>query len=555
LVFPYDASNRRLAEGVDMHLRTQARLAAAAIALFGLAPSAEGLQRAGSTQVRLDSGWIRGEARDGTVAFSGIPYAAAPTGDRRFAPPAVPRPWTGVRDATRPSPACPQPEGFGEEGIQVAGQEDCLYLNVVVPRTASRRPLPVLVWFHGGGLITGSASQYDGTRLAGRGDVIVITANYRLGALGFLSAPALDAEGSTSGNYGLLDQNAVLRWVRRNADALGGDPRKVTVAGQSAGSQSICAHLASPAARGLFQRAILQSGPCANRVFTKAEADRKGSQAIAEAGCSTAGDTAGCLRDLPVKELVALMPDFGVPAARREARWGPVAGTSYLPHQPITALRHGSAAGTPLLMGTTHDESRSFVLGSYPGLTPDAYAAEIRAIFADADTVLAEYPADHYPSPAIALATVLTDQTYACPQLTTARTASAAAPVFAYEFQENSGLTQAWQPMGAMHGWDLPFLWKLNMPQANYPELTLAQRHLSDTMIGYWATFAHKGTPNATGLARWRPFTHRSTVLTLSATSTTPTDFADDHHCTFWAARPSPDRAQSLMGYRPRPRS
>lgn len=524
-----------------MHLGTRAVRAVTAVvsivALLALDTPAKAQPPVAPTQARLDSGWVRGEARDDVVAFSGIPYAAPPVGDRRFAPPVAPRPWTGVRDATRPSPSCPQPGGFGEDGIEVAGQEDCLYLDAVVPRTASKRRLPVMVWLPGGGMISGSANQYDGTRLASRGDVIVVTVNYRLGALGFLSAPALDAGGAESGNYGLLDQNAALRWVRRNAAALGGDPRQVTVAGQSAGSRSICAHLASPAARGLFQRAILQSGPCATKVFTAAEADQKGREAIAEVGCSTADATAACLRGLPLDKLVALLPDFGVPAARREPRWDPVAGTSYLPDQPLTALGKGSAAGIPILTGTTHDESRGFVLGDYPGLTSKDYATEVRAVFSDdADAVLAEYPADAYSSPVIALATVLTDQTYACPQLTTARTASRTTTVFAYEFNEDSGLTEGGQPYGAMHGWDLPFLWKLNMPEAGYPELTHAQRRLSDAVVDYWTTFAHRGRPGTAGVAHWRPFNHRSTVRSLSTTSAAPQDFAGDHHCSFWAA-------------------
>jgi para-nitrobenzyl esterase len=529
-----------------MQLRTHLVRAAAALAcaaaLLTTGVSAEAAPPAGSTPVtgsntvRLDSGLARGAARDDAIAFSGIPYAAPPTGQRRFAPPAAVEPWAGVRDATKPSPTCPQPDGFGAGGVQVSGQEDCLYLDAIVPRRSGHRRLPVIVWLHGGGMITGSAGQYDGTRLATRGDAIVITANYRLGALGFLSAPALDTPGATSGNYGLLDQHAVLRWVRANAAAFGGDPGRITVAGQSAGSRSLCAHLASPAARGLFQRAILQSGPCANPVFSKAEADRNGRAAIAEVGCAKAADQAACLRALPIRDLAALLPDFATPPARRQDRWGPVAGTTYLPEQPITALRRGSAAGVSLLMGTTHDESRAFILNGYRDFTPEAYAAEVRAVFPDdAEAVLAAYPAADYPSPVVALATVITDQTYACPMLTTARTASRTTRVFAYEFAEDSGLTSAGQPLGAMHGWELPYLWTLNMPQAGYPDLTPAQTRLSETMIDYWTTFAHRGHPSAPGANPWQPFTHRSTVLGLTAGAIQPTDFAADHRCRFWA--------------------
>lgn len=520
-----------------MIIRVIGAVACAAVALFTSAVPAQAQPRSGPTTTPLDSGWVRGAAGDGVVVFTGIPYAAPPTGHRRFAPPAAAEPWAGVRDATAPSPSCPQPEGFDEGGVRVAGQEDCLYLDAVVPRRAGHRRLPVIVWLHGGGMITGAAGQYDGTRLADRGEAIVITANYRLGALGFLSAPALDRSGAGSGNYGLLDQQAVLRWVQRNAAALGGDPGRVTLAGQSAGARSACAHLAAPSARGLFARAILQSGPCAMPALSKAEADRNGRAALAELGCATAADQAGCLRERPVADLVALLPDFTVPAARRPDRWGPVAGTSYLPEQPITALRRGAAAGVELLLGTTRDESRSFVLSGYPGLTEQGYADELRAIFGEgAAEVLEAYPAKAHPSPAVALATVQTDRTYACPSLITARAAARHGRVYAYEFAEDSGLATAGQPMGAMHGWDLPFLWTLNLPQAGYPELTPAQSRLGDTMIDYWTTFARHGRPDSPGAPRWRPFGPSGTVLGLSTRAIRPAAFADDHRCDFWAA-------------------
>ncbi|GAB3762953.1 carboxylesterase/lipase family protein [Microlunatus parietis] len=519
-----------------MIIRTVAA-AVCAVALIVSGTPAQAQPRPGRATARLDSGWVRGAAGAGVTVFSGIPYAAPPTGDRRFAPPAAPEPWIGNRDATAPSPSCPQPGGFDAGGVRVAGQEDCLYLDAVVPRRSGHRRLPVIVWLHGGGMITGAAGQYDATRLASRGDAIVITANYRLGALGFLATPALDAGGVDSGNYGLLDQHAVLRWVRTNAAALGGDPGRVTLAGQSAGARSACAHLAAPAARGLFARAILQSGPCAVPFLSRAEADRNGETALAEVGCAGAADPAGCLRALPVADLAALLPDFGVPAARRPERWGPVAGTTYLPEQPIAALRRGSAAGVDLLLGTTRDESRSFVLTGYPNLTAEGYAAELRAVFGDdADAVRETYPAAESPSPVIALATVQTDRTYACPGMITARTASRYSRVYAYEFAEDSGLMAGGQPMGATHGWDLPFLWTLRMPQAGYPDPTTAQARLSDTMIDYWTAFAHRGRPASPGAPQWPAFGPRSTVLGLSTEAIRPVAFADDHRCAFWAA-------------------
>ncbi len=325
------------------------------------------------TVVRTDAGYVRGVADEDVVRFSGVPYAAPPTGDRRWTAPRPPRPWPGVRDATAPAASCPQ-AGYDEEFDPIVeGDEDCLYVDVVAPARARHDGrLPVVVWLHGGNLASGGAAEFDGARLAGGGDVVVVTVNYRLGALGFLSAGALDAEGTTSGNYGLLDQAEALRWVRRNAAAFGGDPRRVTLAGQSAGARSVCTHLASPGSRRLFQQAIVQSGACANPVMKKADADHKGAEAIRTLGCADAGgarDVAECLRAAPVSDLVLELAGSGPPvtAERREDLWGPVAGTPYLPLQPIDAIRRGSAAGIPLLVGSTHDEMRGIVLGRHAG--------------------------------------------------------------------------------------------------------------------------------------------------------------------------------------------
>ncbi|WP_206797162.1 carboxylesterase/lipase family protein [Amycolatopsis sp. MtRt-6] len=498
------------------------------------------------TFVRTDGGYVRGDTGDGVVRFSGIPYATPPVGDQRWRAPTPPRPWTGVRDATTPTGKCPQVGRDAEFNPILVGSENCLYLDVVAPARHSRPGRrPVVVWLHGGNLASGAASEYDGARLATGGDVVVVTVNYRLGALGFLSSNALDAEGTVSGNYGLLDQAEALRWVRRNAAAFGGHPNLVVLAGQSAGARSVCTHLASPGSRGLFQRAIVQSGACANPVMTKAVADRKGAQAVGTLGCADApGGTAACLRSVPVADLLLKLadPDRPVTGERRDDPWGPVAGTPYLPWQPIDAIRHGSAAGVPLLMGSTHDEMRAFVLGRYADLTADGYAAMIRTAFgADAEAVLGKYPAEAFAHPALALATVLTDWgggIGSCPALATARTAARHAPVYAYELTESSGRFLGNLPYGAYHGWDLPFLLDTSIPRSQYPglhDMTPPQRRLSQAMTAYWTTFAHRGDPNTPDLPPWAPTHAMSTsVLGLAADSIAPTPFATDHHCTFW---------------------
>jgi para-nitrobenzyl esterase len=532
-------------------LRSTFVAAVAALTIVGLpvAPAARaapggGLDRdllpaAGQTVVRVDSGAIRGKAGADTIRFSGIPYAAPPVGDRRWTAPRPPRPWTGVRDATSPAPVCLQigrDEQFNEI---VVGAEDCLHVDVVAPARPSRLGrLPVIVWLHGGNFASGAGSQYDGARLAASGEVIVVTVNYRLGALGFLSSAKLDAEGTISGGYGLLDQAEALRWVRRNAAAFGGDPRQVTLAGQSAGARAVCTHLAAPTSRGLFQRAIVQSGACANPVMTKADAERKGTQAIEQVGCAGATNVTSCLRQAPMTKLVRALagPNRPVTAERRDDPWGPVAGTRWLPRQPIDAIRQGSAAGVPLLIGSTHDEMTGFVLSQHHDLTAEDYAAKIRATFTDrAEDVLGQYPVDDFAAPALALSTVLTDWgggIGSCPTLATARTASRHAPVYTYELLDGP------PPFGAYHGWDLPFLWKTSIPMSQYPDyedMTPDQQRLSRTMIDYWTTFAHRGDPNTTGQPRWaRTHPESASALGLAGDKVAPTPFATDHKCGFW---------------------
>ncbi|WP_433169754.1 carboxylesterase/lipase family protein [Kribbella sp. CA-247076] len=480
--------------------------------------------------VRVESGWLRGSVGADHVSYTGVPYAASPVGERRWRPPGGVEPWSGVRDAVAPSTPCPQQGG-------AVGAEDCLYLDVKVPRRV--RPgerLPVLVYLPGGGFVSGASQEYDGTRLATSGRLMVVTVNYRLGALGYLSSPALG-----QGNYGLMDQAAALRWVRRNAAGFGGDPGNVTLAGQSAGARSVCALLASPLGRGLFDRAITQSGACENRVPTLAEARAFGAKATADLGCSTAPDVAACLRALPPAEVLKALA--GLPPVNGRAGdrpWGPAAGTPVLPQQPGEALRTGTAARVPLLIGGTADEMRGFV-SRESSLTAERYRAMMVETFGDrADDVLAKYPVTS--TPALALATALGDWggfIGACPVLRTAQAAAVRQPVYAYEFAEDSGrVLPDGFPLGAYHSQDLPYLWNVNMPQNPYPPLTPEQERLSATMIGYWSAFARTGNPNGHDRPHWRAFNHSGTVLGLSTTAIAPTPYAAKHHCGFWQDLP-----------------
>jgi para-nitrobenzyl esterase len=247
---------------IDSRLRPLAAFFAALIALTLATSGGIGVAAAsgsgGGPIVHIDSGVVRGMAGSTVDAFLGLPYAAPPTGNLRWRPPSPPADWQGVRDATQFAPSCPQAPGSLTAGPT---SEDCLYLNVYTPQLGSQSGggLPVLVWIHGGGFTQGAGRDYDPTKLAADG-IVVVTINYRLGALGFLAHPALASRpGGPSGNYGLMDQQAALRWVQRNIDRFGGDPGVVTIAGESAGGLAVLMHLVSPSSRGLFQRAIVTS--------------------------------------------------------------------------------------------------------------------------------------------------------------------------------------------------------------------------------------------------------------------------------------------------------
>ena len=488
------------------------------------------------------SGELRGLAYANHRVFSGIPYAAPPVGRLRWRPPEPARPWPGVRDATRPGPVCPQ---FAADGA-ITGSEDCLYLNVTIPSlTAGGGPLPVMVWLPGGGFVQGAGSEYDATRLATQGHVIVVMVNYRLGALGFLDLPAFRAQSADSGDYGLADQQAALRWVRANIAAFGGNPRQVTLAGQSGGAYSVCAHLAAPGSRGLFARAIVQSGPCGNAFITASEAQNRGLAAAAELGCTQPATMLACLRSKPAAALVPLGAERVFTATGRisDLPWMPVAGTPALPVQPLTALRAGTAARVPLMQGSTTDEMRPFVALQFnpsgQKITTQTYAATLTDIFGRrVAAVLSRYPASRYPTPAIALATVLTDwgrKLGSCPVLPADDAAARHAPVYAYEWAEDSGQTLAGLPLGAPHSGELPYLFDGSYTQQPPPS-TPAQLELSRQLIGYWTQFARTGNPNRRGLQPWPPYKTRGPVLSLAAGphGIATTNFAATHQCSFW---------------------
>ncbi|MDQ1078940.1 carboxylesterase/lipase family protein [Pseudoroseomonas cervicalis] len=515
-------------------------------------------------QVETEAGPVQGVAAPEGQAFLNIPFAAPPTGPRRWLPPAPPEPWSAPRDATRLGPGCLQ--NFSPAYLQgqtatwmQAGEEDCLNLNVYAPATA--RPgerLPVMVWLYGGGLVVGSNRQYDLSRLAESQRVVLVAPNYRLGALGFLAHPALRAAAGGAANLGLLDQQAALRWVQRNIPRFGGDPDNVTLFGESAGAWSACLQLASPGAAGLFHRAILQSGACQTAFSTLplAEAEAAG-LAYAEAlGCGPAADAAAqprqaeCLRGQAARALA------GQPHPARglmgPTSWGAIAGDSVLPLAPAEAIAQGRIHRVPVLLGYNAEEGRLF--GVLYRLTGELFSEEshrravTRLFGALAPQALAAYPPGLEANEALSFARLVTDAVFACPTLALAERLAPLLPVRAYLFDDPAAPSRLpalplLPPLGAYHAGEIAFVlgsaWALADPAAMSP----AQRALSRGMQAAWGRFAGLGDPDAPAgtpealpaWPLWQPGAPRLMRLRPGGSGMIPPPLGA-HRCAAWAA-------------------
>ena len=482
--------------------------------------------------VATTGGTLRGTTAGRTDEFLGIPYAAPPVGPLRWQPPQPAAPWAGVREATAFAPHCPQPpSGFGVASTS----ENCLYLNVFTPPGARvGGHLPVMVWIHGGSFLVGESDDYIPAGLVRRG-VIVVTINYRLGALGFLAHPALASRpGGPSGDYGLMDQQAALRWVQANIAGFGGNPRTVTLAGESAGGLSVLSQLVSPGARGLFSRAIVESGTYDLTQTSLTAAETAGEAFATKVGC--ASQTAACLRSLPVSAIVD-NEDF--------AGYQPDVDGAVLTQSIGPALASGQFDRVPVINGTNRDEWRLFVaqaqLDGAPPVTAANYQAEIASTIgvsaATAAVIAARYPLTAYPSPPVALGAVGTDAIFACPALTADQSLAKYVPVYAYEFNDENAperyLPPVGFPYGAAHESEVQYLFSLR--NAPFPAvLTPPQRNLAAVMKTYWANLARTGSP---ALFSWPRFDTASQRI-LSLAPPRPeieTSFSAEHQCAFWA--------------------
>ena len=455
--------------------------------------------------VTVEEGELRGRVADGVENFFGIPYAAPPVGDLRWAPPAPVSDWDGERDATAYGPACPQGAGLDSERTT---EEDCLFVNVQRPEgTTEGDALPVVVLIHGGGWVTGSGNNENLNAMVRENDIVGVTMNYRLGNLGFLAHPALADEEGDVGNYGLLDQVAALEWVRDNIAAFGGDPDQVTIGGESAGGGSTCQILAAPAADGLYNRAFMMSTLCL--AIPQDEAEAEGETIANGLGCED--DTASCLRNLSVDALIDAEGVFT----------RPVKGTPFLPRSGWEELQDGTLTDVPVLIGANRNEGRSFLTDwpsrSVPTFDGPAYEAYVRDTFgADADAVLAVYP---YPEdPTRYAGTYLVAEIMmrnftgpgglsACKTNEMTELLARTSDVWAYEFAPEGG--PGWFEVpgyvwGAGHAVELPYL----IPDRgnfanNSAALSDAHMELAQTMLAQWGAFVRDGDPNAEGTPDW----------------------------------------------------
>jgi para-nitrobenzyl esterase len=476
------------------------------------APAADPVQ----AEVATEHGLIGGapSADDPTVlVWKGIPYAAPPVGELRWKPPAPAVHWKGVRDAKEFGSACWQPEPNPESfygGGPIERDEDCLYLNVWSAAKSSDEARPVMVWVHGGALVTGTGATpwYDGTALAKKG-VVLVTINYRLGPMGFLAHPALSAESSppSSGNYGILDQIAALQWVRDNIKTFGGDPKNVTIFGESAGSWSICYLQATPLARGLFHRAIGESGgvfdpmaPLAKATGDVAPAEEAGVR-LAKALGLEGQVTAAALRAKTPEQIYDTMAKGG----GRGAFWFRPNVDGWVYPQPIYDLfASGQHSDVPLTVGSNADEGTA-LWGTTAPTTVAAYRKAIESHYGDfARDVLAAYPAAADSDAKAAFLDLQGDDVFAWQMRTWARLASApgTSPVFLYYFTRVPPGPES-ETYGSYHAAEIVYAFDNLKKGRSSHTWEPADEALADTMSSYWVSFAKDGDPNEEGLPPW----------------------------------------------------
>jgi para-nitrobenzyl esterase len=482
--------------------------------------------------VGSQSGLVSGvELSDGLEAFKGIPFATPPVGKLRWQPPEPPAAWQGVRKADNFGPPCMQPASPERAGpwtrvflSKLQPSEDCLYLNVWTTAKRPHLPRPVMVWIYGGGFTGGAGSVpiYDGAALARKG-VVVVNFNYRLGPFGFLAYPGLTEESPrhSSGNYALLDQIAALRWVRRNIAAFGGDPRRVTIFGQSAGAASVWLLMQSPLTSGLFERAIIMSGPAVipfgsvTAQGTLASAEKEGEAFAAKLGVHSLPQ----LRDLPAQKITQ---------ESVHTRWAPIRDGWVL------RARWHPPREVAVINGMVADDIGIGYYGNgpAPGVTMKVYQKRIQGLCGDnVATCLKLYPAANNQQAAVAVRTALRDRARVSLYKWGVQQKHDSPQVYIYYFDRKIPWPQH-PEYGVFHSSELPYVFD-NLKLLNRPWQPVDQR-VADEMLDYWTNFAKNGSPNAAGLPHWPAFRAGNLTIMRLGARTEPIPPAPAARVQFW---------------------
>ncbi|HEY2364890.1 MAG TPA: carboxylesterase family protein, partial [Polyangiaceae bacterium] len=436
---------------------------------------------------------------------------------------------------------CPQ-LGFSGATLVTGSAEDCLYANVWAPE-ADVKKAPVFVWIYGGGFTIGSGGDrmYDGENIVRQTGAIVVTFNYRLGALGWISHPDLAAEEgvATSPSQGFLDQQAALAWVHANIAAFGGDPENVTIAGESAGGISVCTHLAAPASWPYFHRAIIESGVCFSSALfaTPQTANDQGTRLATALGCTTPGSIMSCLRAAPPEQLISALPTREAEFGATGDSFGPVVDGAAIPMIPLDAIESGQFAKVPTILGTNVNEGDLFMylwkVDTNAAPTPADVRASLAALFsaAQVDQIATKYGVD--ADAPTAFSHIITDGVFACPTRRTARAlAAAGVPAFLYQFTYPY-VVPAISGVVMSHSFEIPFVFQNGFLGGALSDPDLA---LADQVDGYWFRFAAKGDPNDASAVAWPAYTEGAdTNITLDAAITTNVGLKKDA-CDFWDA-------------------
>jgi para-nitrobenzyl esterase len=486
-----------------MVLRSFERIRKTLFLAFGLAVlagAAARAQEAPALELAIDAGKISGAAlEDGVRVYRGIPFAKPPVGALRWRPPEPVAPWEGVRRCVEFGPSCPQPASL-IGNVPGKESEDCLYLNVWTGARTPADRLPVMVWIHGGSHTTGAGSvpTYDGADLARQG-VVLVTINYRLGPFGNFAHPLLSAESEhhSSGNYGLEDEIAALGWVKKNVAAFGGDPSRVTIFGESAGAQDVTCLLVSPLAKGLFQRAIAESGTAMTHLRRLAEQESVGEKIAKDLHA----DSLALLREKSADEiLAAAKPTQGFFAEGN--RLGPLVDGWCLPEDPGELVEAGKTAHVPVLTGTNADEGTIFTR-PLPVKHKAGYELLARRLYGDqAAAVLALFPVEKDADLEGALDAVTRVSAFVAPARRLVRAvAKAGDKAWLYEFTRVPAAAKALS-LGAFHGLEIRYVFA-NLDASKSMRYEAADRALSKVMSALWVRFATTGDPNGEGLPAW----------------------------------------------------